>query len=660
MDTGMSDRVRDLLRLAVQSLEAGPSSGSKSTSQASPATSRTEVPALSERNTLFNYTGKRKGKSSLQNKAKRKITLWTHSFICLSSTDTCRPPTSMQMAELMRAGLGRKELHIIDGGDSSDVHSEIIYAFPKLRDAGGYELLRISDANRSVLQLIPPLSEGYTVPYLKEVLKQAKVYIRPLQRSLTLDQVPSSSITFQELSEHIRICKRKPSMEVKSDDDDDDDDDGCMEDPPFNDDPIVNLDSPIAPAVAELNKEEAPNQVLKEPCSLNDIMSQLSMNIVNEEFQVQVGRESVLDDLLLLSESVIESLASKRLTVTFLGEPGVDVGGVTREMWSLFVKGVQSLCDGRDTCKIPRHNTLLLRDGVYRKLGMLMGVCIIQSGSGFTFFSPSVYQYLSGTKNYRSINPAPEEIPDKNILSLLNKLSLASDDTSLRTLAMDNCDNLLSCGYLKPIHTITCKDLSTLVAAVSFHCVISSVKAELDDIRDGLAKVNILYAMEAFPQSLELYFVKKSTPLTAAQVLNLFEIKRFSEPGSSTFQMEQATYNQFRDLLREMERGSVLTTLSQLLNFYTGSNEIPPTGFDLSSTLQFSNTIDLPTASTCSLCLTIPTQYFDKYDVFKEKMLWELSTMGDLDFIELVILYILSIPHLQLNSLTFHLSHVLM
>lgn len=84
--------------------------------------------------THLNYTGKRKGKSSLQDKAKRKITL------------------------------------------------------------GGYELLRISDENRSVPQPIP---QGYTVPYLKEVLKQAKVYIRPLQRSLTLDQVPSSSITLQ-------------------------------------------------------------------------------------------------------------------------------------------------------------------------------------------------------------------------------------------------------------------------------------------------------------------------------------------------------------------------------------------------------------------------------------------------------------------------------
>ena len=38
--------------------------------------------------------------------------------------------------------------------------------------------------------------------------------------------------------------------------------------------------------------------------SLSDIMAQLSMNIVNGEFQTQVSRETVLEDLLLLSESV--------------------------------------------------------------------------------------------------------------------------------------------------------------------------------------------------------------------------------------------------------------------------------------------------------------------------------------------------------------------
>ena len=35
--------------------------------------------------------------------------------------------------------------------------------------------------------------------------------------------------------------------------------------------------------------------------------------------------------------------------------------------------------------------------------------------------------------------------------------------------------------------------------------------------------------------------------------MNMFEVKSFSEPGSSEFTKEQATYIFFRDLLEEME-----------------------------------------------------------------------------------------------------------
>uniref|UniRef100_A0A1X7V848 Uncharacterized protein n=1 Tax=Amphimedon queenslandica TaxID=400682 RepID=A0A1X7V848_AMPQE len=80
-----------------------------------------EVPALSESNTL-KILGRGKAKSSLQNKAKRKIALKTHSFICLSSIDTYGPLILMQIADLMRAGLRRNELLIFNGGDSSNMH----------------------------------------------------------------------------------------------------------------------------------------------------------------------------------------------------------------------------------------------------------------------------------------------------------------------------------------------------------------------------------------------------------------------------------------------------------------------------------------------------------------------------------------------------------
>lgn len=61
--------------------------------------------------------------------------------------------------------------------DYDDVH---YYAFPKLKDAGGCELLRSS--NGRVLEVVPAPPGGYCAAYLKDVMQQAKIYILPIQK----------------------------------------------------------------------------------------------------------------------------------------------------------------------------------------------------------------------------------------------------------------------------------------------------------------------------------------------------------------------------------------------------------------------------------------------------------------------------------------------
>lgn len=92
------------------------------------------------------------------------------------------------------AGLGKKTL-AVDHGDTEDLHRSIIDAFPQLSDAGGYELLRLSEVNRRTLELIPVPPSGYSAEYLKECVHQAKVYIRPIQRNLCEDELPSVEVS---------------------------------------------------------------------------------------------------------------------------------------------------------------------------------------------------------------------------------------------------------------------------------------------------------------------------------------------------------------------------------------------------------------------------------------------------------------------------------
>jgi len=61
-------------------------------------------------------------------------------------------------------------------------------------------------------------------------------------------------------------------------------------------------------------------------------------------------------------------------------------------------------------------------------------------------------------------------------------------------------------------------------------------------------------------------------------------------------------------------------TLEDVIVFFSGSDKIPPLGFPRSPTLNFSQDNLYPTASTCALVLTLPTQYGRQYDSFKDAM----------------------------------------
>lgn len=90
-------------------------------------------------------------------------------------------------------------------GDSDDTHFTILEAFPQLKDAGGYEILRASQ-NR-ILEVVPAPADGYTTAYLMDIFGQAKIYLRPIQRDLldSTDHSPiSHSVSYQ--------LKHKPSL----------------------------------------------------------------------------------------------------------------------------------------------------------------------------------------------------------------------------------------------------------------------------------------------------------------------------------------------------------------------------------------------------------------------------------------------------------------
>lgn len=63
-----------------------------------------------------------------------------------------------------------------------------------MSSVGGFELLWVTGPGRS-LDVIQVPGEGYTAEYLKDVVRQAKIYIRPIQRAIQIASCPKSAFS---------------------------------------------------------------------------------------------------------------------------------------------------------------------------------------------------------------------------------------------------------------------------------------------------------------------------------------------------------------------------------------------------------------------------------------------------------------------------------
>ncbi len=105
-------------------------------------------------------------------------------------------------------GLGSKTLSLPEDGDVNDIHEEILDSYPQLCDAGGFELLRVPSRGRSELEQIPSPVGGYTTGFLKDVVKQARIYIRPIQKDLSLEPASTPlSVSGGRTYYSLRLCQ---------------------------------------------------------------------------------------------------------------------------------------------------------------------------------------------------------------------------------------------------------------------------------------------------------------------------------------------------------------------------------------------------------------------------------------------------------------------
>ena len=113
---------------------------------------------------------------------------WTHTFLFLGRRSDNETPSPNYRRQLIEAGLGEKKITFEKKGPCSYFHEKLLENYPRLREAGGYELLQTKFRSTSKLEVVAPKgNSGHNVYDLKEMMAAAKVYLRPLQKDLNLE-----------------------------------------------------------------------------------------------------------------------------------------------------------------------------------------------------------------------------------------------------------------------------------------------------------------------------------------------------------------------------------------------------------------------------------------------------------------------------------------
>ena len=136
-----------------------------------------------EQRTNFAPYSRRIGSSN----AKKAKSSWRGKFFCLSDKDAVNVPCGAALREsLIEAGLGPKTIFIDDTSCSlEEFKATIVASYPKLDGCGGFELLRCIPNSKSLTVISPAIA--HSPKHLRNMIGGGKVYIRPIQKDLSLD-----------------------------------------------------------------------------------------------------------------------------------------------------------------------------------------------------------------------------------------------------------------------------------------------------------------------------------------------------------------------------------------------------------------------------------------------------------------------------------------
>ena len=111
---------------------------------------------------------------------------------------------------------------------------------------------------------------------------------------------------------------------------------------------------------------------------------------------------------------------------------------------------------------------------------------------------------------------------------------------------------LINCGYPKALRDCVLDDKTKMVQCVILHYTHYRIRTELDQIKEGLAKVGVLSAIKRRPNIWKLLLcADRRLDITVEYIRQLFE-PMFSETGSNARLVQEDLIYNWKEYLKKM------------------------------------------------------------------------------------------------------------
>ena len=239
------------------------------------------------------------------------------------------------------------------------------------------------------------------------------------------------------------------------------------------------------------------------------------------------------------------------IDVQFLGEEGLDGGGVKREFFcKSFEKSVHKLMAGGENMLTFRRDAHLLEEKAFENYGKLMSLALINKCDGPHNWCKSLTHYMLDPED-NTIEYEVDAIPDGDIKRLILDLKVAPDQESIHKLLANELltDARFDAGFNNSTVDFNQKD--DLIQKIAKHYIISKQLEEIQSVMKGLQLGGILNIIRHSKSEAVTEFVYSDDHLSPAQILNMFVIK-YSEDQKKKEKEVDIIYNvtHFLDYLK--------------------------------------------------------------------------------------------------------------